>query len=60
MYKSLIALEAPRKCIFHHLASRVTSLTRGSGDGELAKIDLLQVKVAHGEKKAEEVFIHTT
>ena len=34
--------------------------TRGSGDGGLAKIDLLQVKVAHGEKKAEEVFIHTT
>ena len=31
-----------------------------SDDGGLAKIDLLQVKVAHGEEISEEVLFHTT
>jgi len=33
--------------------------TRGSGDTGLAKIDLLELKIAHGEKKAQQVLIDT-
>ncbi len=34
--------------------------TRGSGDTGLAKIDLLELKIAHDDKKADQVVIHTS
>ena len=33
--------------------------TRGSGDNGLLKVDLLELKIAHGAKKADEVLVNT-
>ena len=34
--------------------------TRGSGDAGLAKVDLLELKLSHGEKKADPILINTS
>ncbi len=49
---------------FIHSASESNFLdfrvrTRGSGEGGLAKVDLLELKIAHGEKKANPVIVNT-